>query len=113
MHAMQTTKHGWTIIDADAGVLSYTYEFSKSATANCFTARLASGGLLVVSPAMHVSREVVDDLAPYGTVEALVANNGLHYLGIALWRELFPTVRVFAAPGAKDRIEKRSRARGS
>ena len=26
---MQTTKHGWTIIDADAGVLSYTYEFSK------------------------------------------------------------------------------------
>lgn len=112
MRAMKTTEHGWTIIDADAGVLSYTYEFSGGATSNCFTARLASGGLLVVSPPTKVSREVVDDLAPYGEVEALVANNGFHHLGIARWRELFPKARCFAAVGAKARIAKRSRDAG-
>jgi hypothetical protein len=108
MPAMKTTEHGWTVIDADAGVLSYTYEFSKGATSNSFTARLASGGLMVVSPPRGVSPAVVDDLRPYGTVEALVANNGLHYLGIARWRELFPGARCFAAAGARARIAKKS-----
>ena len=109
---MQTTKHGWTIIDADAGVLSYTYEFSKGATSNCFTARLASGGLMVVSPPTKVDREVADDLAAYGAVEALVANNGFHHLGIARWRELYPKARAFAAAGASARIAKRSKDAG-
>jgi hypothetical protein len=112
MRAMQTTEHGWTIIDATAGVLSYTYAFSRGATSNCFTARLASGGLLVISPPTKVAGEVAEDLAPYGPVEALVANNGFHHLGIARWRELFPAARCFAAPGAKVRIAKRSRDAG-
>lgn len=112
MPPMKTTEHGWTIIDADAGVLSYSYEFNPGATSNCFTARLASGGLLVLSPPTKVSREVVDDLAPYGAVEAIVANNGFHHLGIARWRELFPNARCFAAPGAKARIAKKSRDAG-
>lgn len=109
---MQTTKHGWTIIDAEAGVLSYTYEFNPGATSNCFTARLASGGLLVLSPPAKVSREVADDLEPYGPVEAVVANNGFHHLGIARWREFFPKARFFAASGAKTRIDKKSRDAG-
>jgi hypothetical protein len=112
MRAMQKTEHGWTIIDADAGVLSYSYEFSKGATSNCFTTKLASGGLMVVSPPTKVSQEVVDDLAAYGKVEALVANNGYHHLGIARWRELFPAARCFAAAGAKARIAKRSNDAG-
>jgi hypothetical protein len=105
---MQTTEHGWKIIDADAGVLSYTYSFGKGGTSNCFTARLASGGLLVVSPPSRITREVADDLAPYGEVEALVANNGFHHLGLAGWRALFPAARCFAAAGARARIAKRS-----
>jgi hypothetical protein len=112
MRPMQTTEHGWKIIDADAGVLSFTYEFNPGATSNCFTARLASGGLLVLSPPTKISREAAEDLAPYGKVEALVANNGYHHLGIARWRELFPEARCFAAPGAKTRIDKRSRDAG-
>lgn len=112
MRAMRTTEHGWTIIDADAGVLTYTYEFSRGATSNCFTARLRSGGLLVVSPPIKVSQEIVDDLAAYGKIEALVANNGFHHLGIARWRELFPKARCFAAEGAKARIAKRSKDAG-
>lgn len=113
MRGMMTTEHGWTIIDAEAGVLSYTYAFSPGgATANAFTARLRSGGLLVVSPPTKVSQEVVDDLAAYGEVEALVANNGFHHLGLARWRELFPAARCFAADGAKARIAKRSKDAG-
>lgn len=112
MRAMATTEHGWTILDADAGVLSYTYKFSGAGTSNAFTARLASGGLLVISPPLGIGREVADDLAAYGAVEALVANNGFHYLGIARWRELFPAARCFAAAGARARIAKRSRQTG-
>lgn len=110
---MKTTEHGWTIIDADAGVLTYTYEFSAGGTSNCFTARLASGGLMVISPPSRIDRAVADDLAPFGPVEALVANNGFHYLGIGRWRELFPKARCFAAPGAGARIAKRSSDAGT
>lgn len=110
---MSSTQHGWTILDGDAGVLSYTYPFSRSGTSNAFTARLASGGLLVISPPSRIAREVADDLAPFGAVEALVANNGFHHLGIGRWRELFPAARVFAAAGAQARIAKRSRDAGA
>lgn len=105
---MQTTENGWTIIDAAAAVLSFTYEFSAGATSNSFTARLASGGLLVLSPPTKLSRAQADDLAAYGPVEALVANNGFHHMGLARCRELFPEARCFAAPGARARIAKKS-----
>ncbi len=109
---MQTTEHGWKILDAATAVLSYTYEFTPGASSNAFTARLASGGLMVLSPPVKVTREVADDLAPYGEVEAIVANNGFHHLGIAAWREFFPKARCFAAPGAITRIAKKSRDAG-
>lgn len=112
MRCMQTTEHGWKVLDEKAGVLSFTYTFSGGATANAFTARLASGGLLVLSAPPKVSQAQVDDLAAYGPVEAIVANNGLHHLGIARWRELFPGARCFAAAAAKARIEKKSRDAG-
>ncbi|MCH9683624.1 MAG: hypothetical protein K0V04_19455 [Deltaproteobacteria bacterium] len=109
---MQTTEHGWTIIDAAAGVLSYAYEFTTDVSANTVTARLASGGLLVLSPPIDASRAVADDLAAYGPVEAIVSNNGFHHLGIARWRELFPQARCFAAPGAAARIARKSKNAG-
>ncbi|MCA9707573.1 MAG: hypothetical protein KDK70_17100 [Myxococcales bacterium] len=106
---MKTTPHGWTIIDADAGVLSFTYNFAGEGTSNTFTAKLPSGGLVVVSPASKISQEQFDDLAAYGEVEAVVANNGFHHLGLARWHELAPKARLFAAPGAVARIAKRSK----
>ena len=39
-------------------------------------------------------------------VEAIVANNGYHHLGIARWRERCTNARCFAAPGAIERIRK-------
>jgi len=112
MRSMKTTAHGWTIIDEDAGVLTYTYSFTPGASSNSFTARLASGGLMVLSPPSKVTPEVMADLEAYGPVEALVANNGFHHLGIAPWRERFPEARCFAAVGAQARIAKKSRDAG-
>ncbi|MCB9755920.1 MAG: hypothetical protein H6713_38850 [Myxococcales bacterium] len=109
---MQTTEHGWTILDGVNGVLSHTYEFTPGATANCFTARLRSGGLLVVSPPPKPSRALLDELAQYGPVEALFAPNGFHHLGIGPWRREFPKARGYAAPGAITRINKRARDAG-
>lgn len=109
---MQTTQHNWTIIDGDAGVLSYTYKFGREGEANCFTARLRSGGLLVISPPRGISDAELADLAAFGEVEAIVANNGFHHLGIGHWREKFPRARCFAAPGAAKRIAKRSKHAG-
>jgi hypothetical protein len=109
---MQITQHKWSIVDGDAGVLSFSYKFASEGQANCFTARLASGGLLVISPPRHISDAELSDLAAYGEVEAIVANNGFHHLGIKLWREKFPRARCFAAPGAAARIAKKSKHAG-
>jgi hypothetical protein len=110
---MKTTTQGWTIIDAEAGVLSLSYQFAAEGQANCFTAKLASGGLMVISPPSRVAAAVIDELADHGEVIALVANNGFHHLGIAAWRERFPNARCFAADGAITRIAKRSANAGS
>ena len=113
MAAMQTTALGWTLIDAPAGVLSFTYGFGGEGQANCFTARLASGGLVVVSPPAEISEEALAELTTHGAVEAIVANNGFHHLGLARWRARFPDARLFAAPGAAERIAKKSRDAGA
>lgn len=112
MRAMETTAHGWTIIDEQAGVLSFTYSFGAEGQANCLTAKLPSGGLIVISPAAKISSDALDDLKTRGEVEAIVANNGFHHLGIARWREAFPRARCFAATGAAKRIAKKSKTAG-
>jgi len=112
MGPMQTTPHGWTIIDADAGVLSLTYHFSAEGTANCFTAKLPSGGLLIISPPPEVTPEQLEELAAYGEIEAIVANNGFHHMGLAAWRTLAPKATVYAAPGAATRIAKKTSTAG-
>jgi hypothetical protein len=109
---METTPHGWTIIDGQAGVLSLSYAFAAEGQANCFTAKLPSGKLVVISPPTKITRAALDELARYGEVEAIVANNGFHHLGIATWREHFPNARCFAAPGAIARIAKKSNDAG-
>lgn len=109
---MQTTQHGWQIIDGDAGVLSFSYKFGGEGQANCFTAKLPSGGLMIISPPSRATAAEIGDLAAYGEVEAIVANNGFHHLGIPSWREHFPRARCFAAPGARARIAKKSKDAG-
>lgn len=111
MPRMKTSK-GWTLIDADAGVLSYSYKFAAEGQANSFTARLPSGGLLIISPPRQIDDAGLAELAEHGQVEAIVANNGYHHLGIGRWRAGFPKARCFAAPGAAARIAKKSKDAG-
>lgn len=105
---MTTTAAGWTIIDENAGVMSLTYNYGKDGKANCLTAKLPSGGMLVVSPPSRVSDAIMDELEGIGPVEALVSNNGFHYLGVDKWQKRFPKARTYAAPGAIARIAKKS-----
>ncbi|EDM74711.1 hypothetical protein PPSIR1_40849 [Plesiocystis pacifica SIR-1] len=105
---MTTTAAGWTIIDEDAGVLSLPYTYGKDGKSNCFAAKLPSGGVLLVSPPSRVSDEAVAELEAIGPIEAIVANNGFHYLGVDRWQKRFPKARSYAAPGAIARIAKRS-----
>lgn len=105
---MATTKNGWEIHDADSGVLSYTYTFAPGAHANAFAARMNDGKMLVISPPSRASDGVYEDLMSFGEVGAVVANNGLHHLGLAAWKERFPDILCCAAPGAVARIEKKN-----
>jgi hypothetical protein len=107
---MNKTASGWTILDKDAGVLTYEYAFNEGgSTANCFVARMGNGQLLVVSPAYRLSDAAFEELAAFGEVGAVVANNGFHHLGLAQWRTRFPAARFFASPESVARIKKKNK----
>ncbi len=105
---METTQHGWTVVDREAGVLVYEYAFTEGATANAFAARIKDESLLLISPPCGVSDEIYDDLTAFGKVTAVVANNGFHYLGQAACKRRFPDAQFFAAPETVRRIQKKS-----
>lgn len=106
---MQTTPAGWTIIDREARVLALNYHFAAEATSTSFVAPMADGRLMVVSPSKALDEAVATELADFGEVGALVANNGFHYLGQKAWRARFPEARCFAPPKAIERIARKSR----
>ena len=104
---MQTTSHGWKVFDAKVPILTYEYSFGPGTCS-----ALAVGGkdgLVVISPPCRVDQSVFDDLAPYGTVRALVASNAFHHLGLPAWKARFPGAAVFAPAQAIARVEKQSR----
>ena len=105
------TEHGWTVIDADAGVLSYTYRF-PGGTANAFAARMADGRMFVLSPPSEANDADFDKIQEFGEFGAVAVNNGFHHLGQPAWKKRFPDARFFAAPEVAARIVKRTRAPG-
>ena len=108
---METTASGWKVIDRDAAVLTSTYAFAgKDALANSFVARLADKTLAVVSPNAGASPALLDELAQFGEVSALIANNGLHHLGLPEWSRRFPKARCFAPAASIQRIGKKNPA---
>lgn len=101
------TEHGWQVLDRDAGVLTRTYNFAGTGTANTFVARSADGKMVVVSPCTGLTDGLAADLEEFGEVAAVVANNGFHYLGLAQWRERYPDAKFFAPARALKRFAKK------
>lgn len=104
---------GWTIIDAEAGVWMREYSFDGRATANCLVARMADENLLVISPACNMTEAAFQTLQRLGHVGAIVANNGMHHLGLAEWTTRFPDATVHAPGAAMVRIRERSPGLGA
>ncbi|MBP6632754.1 MAG: hypothetical protein KA297_25250 [Kofleriaceae bacterium] len=111
---MTTLTSGWTVLDEAAGVLTCSYRFGKGkASSATFVARMGNGQLLVVSPAKGLPEATFTELARFGPVGALVANNGFHHLGQAEWRARFPAARCFAPAAAIARIHKKNPGAGA
>lgn len=106
-----STQHGWRVISERVWV--FEYAFAKQGTANCFALRLATGGVVVLSPALGLSEAAYADLARLGPVTALVATNGHHHLGIAAFRQRFPDARAYAPELARARIAKKNPEAGA
>ncbi len=105
---MTTTPNGWRVLDEATATLAYTYTFSRDATANAFATRMADGRMMVISPPCRASEGVMDDVAQFGDVGALVANNGFYYMGQPEWKAHFADATCYAAPEAVARIHKKS-----
>ncbi len=106
---METTTHGWTVLDRDAGVLSRTYEFNdKRGTCNTFAVQLPDGSMLVMSPSAGTPEAAWEELAEFGDVSTMVTPNGFHHLGQKEWRARYPNADNFASPEAAARIAKQN-----
>lgn len=104
---MERTPHGWSILDRDAGVLSYRYG-AGAGSSNAFVARYDGDKLLVLSPPCGLSEGAFADLEEFGTIESVVANNGFHHMGQAEWKSRYPSASFYASPAAAKRIKKKN-----
>ena len=109
---MSGDEQGWKVIDQDAGVMVREYAFIKGAHANCFTAKMGSGDMMVMSPSTGIKDSELETVTSIGKVGAVVANNGYHHLGQADWRKSAADAQFFAAPEAAARIKKQQPGAG-
>ena len=64
--------------------------------------RLSDGGLFVWSP-VALSEGLKAEVEALGEVRYLVAPNSLHHLFLGAWQKAFPSARLYAAPGLRQR----------
>ncbi|MGO9835525.1 MAG: hypothetical protein ACLP1X_15045 [Polyangiaceae bacterium] len=103
---MDTTAHGWNVLDREGAILWREYAFGGG-LATTFVFRGAGDGLIVVSPCNKLDAAALDELSEFGKVVALVASNGFHWLGQAEWRKHFPGAKSFAPAQAIERLSKK------
>lgn len=104
---MKTTKNGWTILNADHAVLSREYSFSPGALARTIVARQRDGELLIMSPPNDLNDAALSDLEQFGKVTSIIANNGMHHMGLPLFAGAFPDAKIYAPQEAIARILKK------
>jgi glyoxylase-like metal-dependent hydrolase (beta-lactamase superfamily II) len=103
---MNATAHGWNVADRESAVVWREYSFGGG-VATTLVFRGAGDGLIVISPCNGIDAAALDELSEFGKVVALVASNGFHWLGQALWRKHFPEAKSFAPAQAIDRLAKK------
>src|SRR5690349_17742168 len=103
---LESTPHGWRVFARTPPVLIYTYSFGPG-TANTL-AVAGQAGLLILSPPYRANPGVIEDLAPYGPVRALVASNAFHHMGIPEWKRRFPGATVFAPAQSIARVKRQT-----
>lgn len=71
----------------------------------CTAIRLRSGGLCLFSPVKGLGDAALASLAALGAVEALLAPNHWHNMGLHGYVKAFPDVPLYASPAARGRLE--------
>ncbi len=92
------------IVDGPA-IRFYGMPFSTRAT----VVRLANGELWVHSPT-HLTEDLRAEVAALGPVRHLIAPNWIHYAYVNAWQAAFPEAVAWAAPGVKERADKKGMA---
>lgn len=100
----------WTTAEPSLPALTFTYSFGPG-SANAL-ALVVNGGVIVVSPPVNPPESAFTELEQHGPVEALVAPNAFHTMGIAPWKARYPSVPVFAPAQSIARVSKRSKDSG-
>jgi len=94
--------NSWVVLASDPWTATFEYSFGGgSATALAVD---VGGGLLVASPPCRVADDAFEALAARAPVQALVATNAYHTLGLASWKARFPAAAVFAPPQSLRRV---------
>ncbi|HEY2773902.1 MAG TPA: DUF4336 domain-containing protein [Candidatus Binatia bacterium] len=66
--------------------------------------RLASGGLVVISPPARIAEDGADDLDAIGEVRYVVAPNSFHYVYCAEFLRRYPRASLLVTPGLSQRV---------
>ena len=67
--------------------------------------RLADGGLIIFS-AMSLADDQMSVLEAFGTPAHMIVPNDHHRMDAKSWKERYPTIRVIAPAGAREKVEK-------
>ena len=98
---------GWRVFDPEMPVLTCAYSLGP-AVSNALAVGVP-GGLFLFSPPYRSRPELVAALQDYGPVQALVASNAFHHMGIPEWKAHFPDAAVFAPAQSVPRVKKKTR----
>ena len=108
---MTATVPGWTQLAERPLVLAREYSFGAG-RATALAVLLPDRKWMIVSPPRKLSEAEAAGFDALGSVVALVANNGTHYLGLGPCMARFPQAVTYATQRAAARIRKHTKDAG-
>jgi len=73
-------------------------------TREMHVARMKDGGL-VIHNAIALNDDEMKELEAWGTPSILIVPNGGHRMDSRIWKKRYPSLKVVAPPGAKEKVE--------